>query len=46
MLVQPKTATDEYAVMIDTRDTLQVGELPLGVEDIDYVKSWAKGDLM
>jgi homogentisate 1,2-dioxygenase len=44
MLVQPKAATDEYAVMIDTRDALQVGELPSGVEDIDYVKSWAKGD--
>jgi hypothetical protein len=30
--------------MIDTRDALQVGELPSGVEDIDYVKSWAEGD--
>ena len=44
MLVQPKAATDEYAVMIDTRDALQVGELPSDVEDIDYVKSWAEGD--
>ena len=26
MLTQPKSATDEYAVMIDTRDPLEVGE--------------------
>lgn len=35
-----KTATDEYAVMIDTRDALEVGELPEGVENLNYVKSW------
>jgi homogentisate 1,2-dioxygenase len=44
MLVQPKSETDEYAVMIDTRDALQVGGLPSGVEDLDYVKSWAEGE--
>ena len=43
MLVQPKPATDEYAVMIDTRDPLEVGDLPAGVENLDYVKSWAEG---
>lgn len=37
---QAKPATDEYAVMIDTRDALQVGDLPGGVENTDYVKSW------
>src|SRR5690348_3361070 len=26
MLVQPKPATDEYAVMIDTRDALEIGD--------------------
>lgn len=37
---QAKPATDEYAVMIDTRDALQVGDLPGGVENTEYVKSW------
>ncbi|MCC7199647.1 MAG: homogentisate 1,2-dioxygenase, partial [Gammaproteobacteria bacterium] len=40
MLVQPKPATDEYAVMIDTRDALEVGESSLGVEWPGYVDSW------
>ena len=40
MLVQPKAATDEYAVMIDTRDPLEVGEDAAGVENPDYVDSW------
>jgi len=40
MLVQPKPATDEYAVMIDTRDPLEVGEGASGVENEDYVNSW------
>ena len=40
MLVQPKAATDEYAVMIDTRDPLEVGEATAGVENPDYVDSW------
>lgn len=44
MLVQPKPETDEYAVMIDTRDALQVGDLPSGVEDLDYVRSWTQGE--
>lgn len=37
---QPKSATDEYAVMIDTRDALDVCSLPDGVENPDYVHSW------
>jgi len=35
-----KMATDEYAVMIDTRDALETGDLPEGIEQPDYVKSW------
>jgi len=38
--VQPKEATDEVAVMLDTRDALDVAALPKGVENPDYVNSW------
>jgi homogentisate 1,2-dioxygenase len=37
---QSKPATDEYAVMIDTRDALSLAELPAGVEWPSYVESW------
>ncbi len=37
---QKKPATDEYAVMIDTRDALEIGDLPAGAENLDYVNSW------
>jgi len=40
MLVQPKAATDEYAVMIDARDTLAIGEAAARVEWAGYVDSW------
>jgi homogentisate 1,2-dioxygenase len=40
MLVQPKAATDEYAVMIDVRDPLEVGEAAASVENPAYVDSW------
>lgn len=40
MLSQPKPATDEYAVMIDTRDPLEVGEAAATVENTAYVDSW------
>ncbi len=40
MLVQPRAATDEYAVMIDTRDPLDVGEGAAAVENPAYVDSW------
>jgi homogentisate 1,2-dioxygenase len=35
-----KSATDEYAVMLDTRDPLELGALPSGVEMPDYAQSW------
>jgi len=40
MLKARKAETDEYAVMVDTRDALTVGDLPAGVENPDYVMSW------
>lgn len=40
MLSQPKSATDEYAVMIDARDPLDVGEAASAVENGAYVDSW------
>lgn len=35
-----KTFTDEVAVMLDTRDALQMGEVAECVENTDYVNSW------
>ena len=43
MLVQPKPATDEYAVMVDTRDALEIGEAARRVEWTGYVDSWKGG---
>jgi homogentisate 1,2-dioxygenase len=40
MLVQAKPATDEYAVMVDARDPLEVGAAAETVEDAGYVDSW------
>ena len=40
MLVQPKAQTDEYAVMIDARDPLDVGPGAAAVENAAYVDSW------
>jgi homogentisate 1,2-dioxygenase len=40
MLVQSKPATDEYAVMIDTRDPVDVSDDVLSVENAAYVDSW------
>jgi homogentisate 1,2-dioxygenase len=40
MLTQARPATDEYAVMIDTRDPLDVGEAAASVENPAYVDSW------
>ncbi len=40
MLVQSKPATDEYAVMIDTRDGLEIGEAAKAVEWEGYIESW------
>ena len=43
MLVQSKPATDEYAVMIDTRDPLDVCADVEPVENTRYVESWKGG---
>jgi homogentisate 1,2-dioxygenase len=43
MLVQPKPATDEFAVMIDARDALEPGAAAAAVEWPDYVDSWRAG---
>jgi homogentisate 1,2-dioxygenase len=40
MFEQTKPATDEYAVMIDARDPLDVTEAGHAVEWADYVDSW------
>jgi homogentisate 1,2-dioxygenase len=40
MFEQTKPATDEYAVMIDTRDALDVTDAGLAVEWAGYVDSW------
>jgi homogentisate 1,2-dioxygenase len=40
MFRQEKPATDEYAVMIDTRDPLEATEAASAVEWTDYVHSW------
>ncbi|MGE5565157.1 MAG: homogentisate 1,2-dioxygenase [Parcubacteria group bacterium] len=40
MLQQSKPATDEYAVMIDARDPLEVAEGAAAVENPAYVDSW------
>jgi homogentisate 1,2-dioxygenase len=40
MLVQRKPATDEYAVMIDTRDPLEIEPSAASVEWRGYVDSW------
>jgi len=41
---QTKAGTDEYAVMIDTRAPLEVGEGASSVEWADYHKSWQVKD--
>jgi homogentisate 1,2-dioxygenase len=40
MLVQPRLATDEYAVMIDSREPLRIGQAASAVEWAGYVDSW------
>jgi homogentisate 1,2-dioxygenase len=40
-MFQPaRQATDEYAVMLDTRDALEIGEAASGVELKQYADSW------
>jgi homogentisate 1,2-dioxygenase len=40
MLVQSKPATDEYAVMIDARDALEIAPAAQSIEWMGYVDSW------
>ncbi len=40
MLVQKKPSTDEYAVMIDARDALDIGPAAQAVEWDGYAESW------
>jgi homogentisate 1,2-dioxygenase len=40
VLTQSKPATDEYAVMIDTRDALEVSPAATSVEWAGYIDSW------
>lgn len=40
MLTQSKAATDEYAVMIDARDALEVAVAATSVEWAEYHRSW------
>jgi homogentisate 1,2-dioxygenase len=40
VLTQSKPATDEYAVMIDARDALEIAPAASGVEWSGYVDSW------
>ncbi len=42
MFEQTKPATDEYAVMIDARDALDVADAGAAVEWADYVDSWKR----
>ncbi len=44
MLEQSKPATDEYAVMVDTRDPLDVGKAAESVEWTGYKDSWRTVD--
>ena len=37
--------TDEVAVMIDTRDALDIAAMPAGVEFEGYVKSWRPAEM-
>src|SRR4051812_43184452 len=43
MLTQSKPATDEYAVMVDARDPLEIGPAALAAERAEYVDSWKPG---
>lgn len=43
MLQQHKPATNEFAVMVDTRDPLDIGAAAASCELADYVNSWKSG---
>ena len=42
MLKAKRDATDEYAVMLDARDALEIGAAASEVERHDYVEAWRK----
>jgi homogentisate 1,2-dioxygenase len=42
MLAQTKPGTDEYAVMIDARDALEIDPAAVGIEWSDYHRSWGR----
>jgi homogentisate 1,2-dioxygenase len=44
MLKQDQPGTNEYAVMVDTRDALEVSDAAAGVEWTEYHQSWAGKD--
>jgi homogentisate 1,2-dioxygenase len=44
MLQPSKPATEEYAVMLDARDALEVGEGAASVEMKDYIDSWKSAE--
>ncbi len=44
MFEQPKAMTDEYAVMLDTRDGLEMGEGATATEFAPYADSWKAKD--
>ncbi|HXK53144.1 MAG TPA: homogentisate 1,2-dioxygenase [Hyphomicrobiales bacterium] len=44
MFEQAKPATDEYAVMLDTRDGLEMGDGAASVEWTGYSESWKTGE--
>jgi homogentisate 1,2-dioxygenase len=43
-MTNPRSETDEVAVMVDTRDVVTVADLPDGVEWAGYVDSWKPKD--
>lgn len=35
-----RAETDEVALYLDSRDALEIAEMPPGIEDLDYVNAW------
>ncbi len=42
MLTQTRPGTDEFAVMIDARDALDIDPAATGIESADYHRSWGR----
>jgi homogentisate 1,2-dioxygenase len=45
MFVQPSKQTEEYAVMLDARDALQMGDAAVAYEAKEYADSWKTAEL-